>query len=581
MREPAIPDRKRRRGARRYLGPLWGLDWAAIALLPATAVEFGGELGSNQVVAAHLFADYSGPYLALLATFFGLAPGLLVRHLEPTRPELLTASTLRVVVMVVIAVASMRLLVQPEFADPLGPTWRLFLWLGGLALPLWANMLFLRLRGVLSLTALAATVGVGAVFAGAALAMGVALVLPPAGMVVPVALGGSVYVLGIAVACWTDVTGPYLRVVMATSALSALLSFGVAMRIADPPLDTLRVTWFEAWDPIGQRVTVQIERPASQLNGFVEFDLRERSWEVLGRRVERVTYSGGRRVVAQRPGIAYSLDTQAHTRLCVEDGDGERCGPSLRSGRGLLLLGHDRAPLVVANRRKGLVVWNVQDDAEWSVRRDGARIRWPCFVDGPGLYWRVDRGEPPFDQELLMLRGSDAEVQSLTLSESRDCANRGRVDPVGRFVRGRGSTGRASLLFGPGLPEAGVVFDGLVVWNQWSDDGSTLGLLFDPPAVAYWSPEFGLTEPQPRRQLGRLEMSPDGKYAVHLTAAVEGNGRWAVHRVPGDELIADGHFDAGTLRWDDEGGLITLREGRLVRIDPFTATTEVLFPPSR
>ncbi len=551
-------------------------------MLPlATAIQLS-TVETDPYVAAHLFATFGGPYAVALCVFFGLAPGLLLRTREPTRAQLLRASTMRAVVLTGVMLGSLWLLVDPDMSIPTGPTWRLLMWLCGLALPLWANTLFLRLRGMVSLSAVLATIGVGAVFAGGVLLIGVALVLPPAGMIVPIALGGGVYATGIAVACWTDVTGAFLKVVMSVSALSAVISIGVAVRIANPPIDTVQVSWFEAWDPHGQRAVFMIERPPSQLRSFVEYDLRTDTWRNFGRRVERVTYAMGHRVVARRPPVSYTLDTDAYTTLCAEDGQGEeRCGPTLRAGRGLLLRGHDRAPLAVANRRRGLVVWNVQSDQRWSIRRDGARIRWPCFVDGPGLYWRVDHGEPPFQQELLMLDEPDAEVRSLTLRQSSDCASVGRVAPEGRFVRGRGSVGRASRLFGPGMPEEGVDLEGLVTWSSWSDDGTTLGLIFDPPMVAYWTAETGMSGRFPMPNAGRLEMAPDGRHVAYLTEDGHGRGHWSVYRVPEHQLVSRGSFESQTVRWDDDGHLITIQGGQLVRLDPFAATTEVLFPPPR
>ncbi len=577
----------RRRRTWSVFGPTHGLDVIAIALPPLTALALRGDAWSSWA-AAHLMAMYGGPFLALVLFGLGLGPNLLVRYHEATRAELFRASAIRAALAVVAGVGSIWLIVPPDLSHPLGPMWLMLAWLGGLGLPLWANALFLRLEGALTIATFVRALAVGVLSAGGALAAGLLLTLPLSGMVVPVAVGGTVYTSGVAVAAWRDVSGPddahprrWMDVVAVTAAISVAVSLTMATRIANPPLDTLEVDGIMAFDVASQRLAFGIVRRASQLHSIGELDLETGEWVEFGRRDMQVTYADGRRVVARRSRTSYTLDTHGAATLCRETADaGADCGPAIEPGRGLLVRGHQRKPLVLASRESRLLVWDVVTGETWRVHRPGGRIRWACFAGGPSLYWRVQRDQPPYDQELLRLTDDGGEPEQLGLVHEHGCDDDGAVDRVGRFDRGRSAAGQLPSIRGPGLPEGGVELDEAIHTTHWSGDGGTLGIMDKEGGVRFYRPDLGLTEFQPTEARGAIRLSADGKLMANMYGG-GGGKRFSVRTVPDFEPVLLGARRDSDVWWDASGRLVLMRRGQIVRLDPTTGDVEVLFPPPR
>ena len=532
-------------------------------------------------------STYAGPFLAVLMLMFGIFPSILVRRSQPTRAEMFVNSASRAALALVSGIASIWLIISPDLSYPLGPMWRMLAWLGGLGLPMWANALFLRLEGEFTLKTLARAVGIGAISAGTAVLAGVLLVLPILGMLVPVAVGGFVYALGMAVASWRDVDAPvgggarpWSEVMLVTAVISLAVALTLAIRIANPPTDTLYVDSIQNFDPAGQRLAFSVVRRASMLQNVAELDLVSGEWWEFGRRDMQIAYAAGRRVIARASGLSYTLGTNGGVTLCREGHEGIDCGPSLGPDRGLLLRGHDSEPLVAANRGSELIAWNVEDDRRWRVERPGATIRWPCFAAGPSLYFRVQRDEPPYDQELLLLDERGADPSPLPLVHEYGCEDTGRDPRSARFDRGRRRANQPSVVRGPGLPPDGYVIEESVVSASWSDDGSVLAMVMENSTVRYCRPDLGVTDPLPMESHGTVTLNPSGTLAANQYV-VGRSSRFKVRTVPGHEMVLSAQRNDGPILWDRADRLVTLVQGRIVRFDPATGESEVLFPPTR
>ena len=574
----ADPESESHPRRRPLLGPLRGLDLILLAIPVLSALRLRAEVGQSgeSFLAAHLLVSFLGPYLVVSALLFGLRPDLLTRAAAPSSARLLRASTGRVLVLVLVALVSLRVLVKPDLAFTSGPFWQLLLWMGALALPLWTTTLLLRLRGVLSWRALGAALVVLCGFAAGALVLGVVTVLPPAGMIVPLAVGGGVYSAGIWGAAWRRVEGGWLMIEVATATASVVVCTALAFRVADPPLDTLDVTALIAFDEVGQRVAFAVERPLSRFYGMAEYDLEAGSWTEFDRSVGSVVYAQGRRVLARRSGVSYTLDTQGPISLCREDPSGHVCGAKLGRGSGLLVRGHGRAPLVVAHRGRELVVWDLESDRVWKQVRAGA-IRWPCFGPDRTLYWRVQEGEPPYTQEVLRLDEEDPQPEELPLVHREGCGDREQAEPVVRFVRGRRLASTSSTLEGPGLPGGRIEIPGEVGQAAWSTDGRVLALMLHGGLVRYYTTELGLGPALPIERNTGLFLSGDGAL-VSFIVADEPHDRVIVRTVPDNRLVADERGE-GRVFWTGAGKVVFLRDLQLVRLDPADGQVEVLFPP--
>ena len=571
--EPQHPPRRRS-----LLGPSRGLDLILLAIPPLSAVRLrleAGEVG-DEILAAHLLVSFLGPYLVVAALLFGLRPELLSRAEAPTPGQLLRASTVRVTALVIVTLASLRVLVIPDLAYVSGPFWRLLLWMGALALPLWTTTLLLRLRGVLTWRALGVTLLVLGGFAAGALALGVATVLPPAGMAVPLAVGGAVYSVGIWVAAWRRVEGGWLQVEVATAAAAVAVSTVLGFRVADPPLDTVAVTALLAFDEQGQRVAFGVERSLSRFYGMAEYELETGRWREFERSVDLVAYAQGCRIVARRSGVSYTLDTMGAVTLCREDPAGEVCGVKLGPGPRLLVRGHTRAPLVVAHRGRELVAWDLESDRIWKQVRGGL-IRWPCFGADRSLYWRVQAGDPPYTQEILRLDDVAPEPRTLPLIHGEGCEDRGQVEPAARFVRGRHLAGTPSTLEGPGLAGGRVEIPEQVGQSVWSADGQVLALMLQGEMVRYYTPGSGLGPALPMDGNTGLALSPDGAMVAFIVVG-EPHDRVIVRSVPDNQVVAEMPGE-GRVLWTGDDRLLFIQEQQLVRLDPVGGAREILFPP--
>lgn len=560
------------------LGPSRGLDLILLAIPPLSAVRLKAEVGQigDEFLAAHLLVSFLGPYVAVVALLFGLRPELLSRAGAPTSAQLMRASTLRTVALLVVTLLSLRVLVAPDLSYISGPFWRLLLWIGALALPLWSTTLLLRLRGVLTWRALATTLLVLAGFAGVALVLGVITVLPPAGMTVPLAVGGGIYSVGIWLAAWRRVEGGWLQVEVTTAAVAVAASTVLAFRVAAPPMDTLVVTALLAFDDEEQRIAFAVERPLARFYGMAEYELDTGRWTEFERSVGAVVYAHGVRILARRSGISYTLDTRGAITLCREADDGEVCGAKLGPGSGLLVRGHARQPLVVAHRGRELVAWDLESDRTWKLVRSGP-IRWPCFGADRSLYWRVQDGEPPYTQEVLDLDQVDPQPETLPMVHREGCEDRERVDPVARFVRGRRLAGTASWLEEPGLPDGRVEIPEQVGQSVWSSDGQVLALLLQGGLVRYYTPATGLGPALSLERNSSLILSPRGSMVAYITGSEQGD-EVLVRSVPDNSLVTRVP-GGGRVLWTRDDLLLYIQEQRLVRLDPKTGALEVLFPP--
>jgi len=561
---------------RRLLGPSRGLDLILLAIPPLSAVRLSAELAQagDEFLAAHLLGGFLGPYGVAVALLFGLRPELLSRVDDPSPGQLLRASTGWTLALVAVLLGSLRVLLAPDLAYVSGPFWQLLCWIGALALPLWSTALLLRLRGVLTWRALGLTLLVLTGFAALALLLGVVAVLPPAGMTMPLAVGGAVYGAGIWVAAWRRVEGGWMRVEAATAAAAVVVSTVIALRVADPALDTVAVTALIAFDEEGQRVAFAVERTLSRLYGMAEYELEDDRWTEFERSVGSVAYAQGVRILARRGGVSYALDTKGPVTLCREIEQGEECGPKLAPGPGLLVRGHSREPLVVAHRGRELVAWDLESGRAWQQVRDGY-IRWPCFGTDRSLYWRVQVGEPPYTQEVLRLDEADPSPRELGLVHGEGCDDRGWVEPAARFVRGRRLAGTSSTLEGPGL-DGRVAIPESVGQAVWSPDGRVLALMMQGGRLRYYTPETGLGPLLDMERNSGLAMSPDGAMVSFI---VGGEPHQVVVRsVPDNELVARVPGE-GRVFWTGDHRVLFIRDERLVRLDPATGAIEVLFPP--
>jgi hypothetical protein len=556
-----------------------------LTLPPLAALELREDAWSSYA-AAHLAVAYGGPFFTVVLLAFGLWPALLVRREDPTRGEMFVASGVRAGLAVVSALSCVLLIVPPDLAYPLGPTWLMLTWIAGLGLPLWANALFLRIGGKGAGTTLVRTLTLTAISIAGVVLAAVVLVLPITGMIVPFAVGGTVYALSMALAAWRNVSGPrgvgvraWIEVVGVTAVISIGVALTLALRIANPPLDTLKVENILGFDPSGQRIAFGVVRSSSQLHSAVELDLRTGAWLEFGRRDTRIVYAAGRRVIARRSGLAYTLGVAGPIELCRETPAGMACGPSLQPGRGLMLRGHDRESLIVAHRESELIAWNVEDDRRWQVERPGGKIHWPCFVAGPSLYYRVQYDQPPYDQELLLLEEPGAAPTRLGLTHGLGCDDKGRTPPRARFDRGRRRANRPPSVHGEGLPADGFILPELVVSAAWSDDGQVLAMVMESAHVRYYRADLGVTDPQPVESIGPLRLNSDGTLAANQFRE-DGRGFFSVRTVPDHEVVVERQRCDGPVVWDSANRLVTMLEGQLVRVDPRTRTTDVLFPPT-
>ena len=572
----AQPDPPSRR--RSILGPLRGLDLILLLIPPLSGFRLRAEVGQlgDSFLAAHVLIGFLGPYLVVAALLFGLRPDLLSPADKQDDRRLLWASTIRVLALLLLSLFSLRLLVAPDLSSLSGPSWTLLLWIGALALPLWSTSLLLRLRGVLTWRALGITCAILAGFAASALTLGVVTVLPPAGMVVPLAVGGGVYGVGIWLAAWQRVEGGWLRIEVAIAALAMVVSTVLAFRVADPPLDTVHVSTLVAFDDAGQRIAFAVERPLSRFYGVAEYQLETDQWVEFDRSVRSVVYAQGRRIVARSSAIAYTLDTVGPTTLCREAPDGEVCGARLGAGVGLLVRGHSREPLVVAHRGRHLVAWDLESDRVWNQERPGT-IRWPCFGADRTLYWRVQHGEPPYTQEVLRLDEEDPQPQELTLVHGEGCADSERLEPVALFTRGRRLADQASTLEGPGLPDGKVEIPELVGEAVWSQDGAVLALMIEGGLVRYYTPATGLGPALEMERNSGLALSSDGEM-VALIVLGEAESRVVVRSVPDNRLVVEVP-GTGRVFWTADHRVLFIRDEQLVRLDPVTGALGVLFPP--
>ncbi len=556
-------------------------------LPPLIALALRGDAWS-EYAAAHMMAVYAGPFLCVQLLALGVFPSILVRWTEPTRAEMFVNSAGRAALALTSGVAAVWIIVPPDLSYPLGPMWRMLAWLGGLGLPMWANALFLRLEGEFTLRTLARAVGIGVASAGAAVVAGVLLVLPIEGLLVPVAVGGMTYTAGMAIASWRDVDSPvgdgarpWAEVMMVTAVISAAVSLTIAVRVANPPSDTLMVGGIQGYDPVGQRLSFSVVRRASMLQNVAEIDLETGEWWEFGRRDLQIAYAAGRRVIARSAGVSYTLGTEGGVTLCRETEAGSDCGPSLGPERGLILRGHDSRPLVVANRGSELIAWDVQDDRRWRVHRPHGTIRWPCFAAGPSLYFRVQRDLPPYDQELLDLTTPDSTPTPLPLMHEYGCEDVGRAPRAARFDRGRRRANQPSVVRGPGLPDEGVPIVEQVVSASWSDDGRTLAMVMDNATLRYYRADLGVTDPVEVDSRGTVTMNAAGTLAANQYS-VGRSSRFKVRTVPEHEVVLSAQpYDGGPIIWDRKDRIVARVDGRLVRFDPATGEEEVLFPPGR
>jgi hypothetical protein len=561
------------------LGPRWGVDWLLLSVPIASAFRLKAELHvvGDDLLGAELLVAFSGPWFVALALLLGLRPHALVREPEPGVRRLLVASTARIVFGVVTSLIGLTLLLPPDLGGAGSHAWQLLGWLFGVALPLWAIAIALRLRGARTVGTFLVVGGVWSLYATALLGTALLTRLPPQGMRVPAAVGGAILAVGLWLAAWMDVHGRSSRLLAGVGLLALAAAVAVALRVGAFTSDTVRVTSMLDLDVASQRIAVTIERPAAALQSVVEVELTTGAWREFDRGVVHVVYAGGQRVMLRRSRLAQVLDLAGIARLCTS-GDGvERCGPELPWANGLVFSGHDREPLVLASDGPALAAWDLESDRSWILKRPG-RVLWPCFVADRGLYWRLATEEGPFDQELLRLDGPDQTPERLPLTHDQVCDDVGAVLPSARLRFGRRAAGTTTSLEGPGLEGGRIEVPGLV-GGVWSGDGRVLAGMMGGTALRYYAPEYGLGPVEALPPSYWLALSHDGSRLAH-TVWLDPDARLDVRSVPDHDVVASQDLDIGVVRWTDDGRLLLIRGGRLLRYDPATGVEEVLFPPA-
>ncbi len=558
---------------------MWfALPWLAISLPLLTSLRLRLEFPYDSDSAfdgALALADAGGPYIAVLAFWFGLRP----RRREGAS-SVLDQGSGPMLILLSVALLSMALLIPFDIVSTRGPWRRIQAWIGAAALPLWAVSLLLRDRGASRRIAAASALGLVALLVAGSVTAGSLLLLDPWAQLLPLAAAGGVAAFGCVLAAWERVTASTTAVLAGTAVLSLSVALGAAWRVSSPPMASGQVVGVGAIDPGGERAVVAVLWPNVEPVRMAEIDLRQGTSTLLPPLTRQVRYAAGVRVSVRLGRLAYALGRSGPALICREDsGDGEVCGPALAEYAGTVLAPHPRLPKVLGSWHDRFVVWDLETGRSMHVERAGERLRWPCFDTEGGVIWRIQQADGPFLHERLTPKG---DVVPLAIGHRHHCMEETPQPPAARFERGRTTIGKVSTLQGDALPEGTLDLPGTVQLMRWSKDGQTAAMYVeegpDRYSVRFWTAAGGLSGPIAVDGLSNLLVDGAGRYVSWMLPAGRGRLRYEVHAVPGGKLVDAGPAETGAMAWSDDERLLIHQAGRLLWRDPVRRVDEILFP---
>ncbi len=559
---------------------MWfALPWLAVIFPLLTALRLRYEIsgGGGLLTAASLYVAYVGPLFAFCGLWFGLRGAGSVQ-------DILDRGGRPFAALLVAVVAGLWLLMPFDLTLLDGP-WRWLLgWIAAGGLPCFSATILLRTRGHRRRTAALGGVSITALLGLLGVVLGAELYLDPSALLLPVATAGLVASLGLVLSAWGTVTAPTGPLLATSGLLGALLAGASAWSVAHPPDHSAIVEWLDTIDPANNRAVVGVVWPNVTGHRMVEVDLGTGEARPLPRSVDIVRYAAGVRVTSRRGAVGKALGREGTTSLCMERDGLEVCRSVFPAGRNVILDVHPGLPRVVASRGSRMFVWDLKDDIAWQVDRPGEWIRWPCFDEQGGVIFRVPQGEGPYRHERLELTPG-AEAAPLPFEHQHACLGGDGGRPGVRFVRLRSRLKRPSLLFAAGLPEEGLVVPDPVIQTDWSGKGDLVVFLVDDPGpgLSMWLWREGETElrgPLDAHNVPEVLLDWDGGLVASPLRHDGGSWSFLVRALPSGEVVDEGPIDGAPVRWTSEGrDLVFVQGGHLMRRDPRTRESTVLFPP--
>lgn len=576
-----------RRGSR-ALG--WAIEALALALPLRTATRLGraSESSAEAVLGSEILVDLLMIWSLLLAAVLGFLGSWFVSSARASDPLAgVRASTWRMLVVLLVAGASLGLVEPPDFMRWDGAWRRLGTFLAIGPVPLWACASLLRSRGVGLLPAAGVCLAVGAVAVGGTWLVGKALFLHQQAALAPLAAVGVVSSVGLALSTWERVPGRWQALVPAIAGLGMAVAGAMSFFLTRAPLETGWVDEVIEVDRRTGRAVVVISQGNTRPRLF-SVDRTPVAVTPLHPRTERVTESADGWVELRRSWRSTLFGGEGAFAVCVGRGAEEVCVDHLVRGNSPLFAGHPRRERVVVFGGEEILAWDLDTDRVWLLRREGA-IRWPCQTEAGDLIWRMQTESGPYRHETFAFpadaagtvsRPGDASgsVEELPLDHDLQCVAGSLAEPTGNFRRGRRRLGRLSKLTGPGLPEDGIHVDGSVGTVRWSDDGKTAAIVTDGnQSVRFYNEAWGLRPALPIPGIQGPELSGDGRWMARPVELGGGVTGFEVRTVPDGE--ARFRVPAiGPPRFDGLGGILQVWEGNLATIDVESGEATPLFP---
>jgi hypothetical protein len=570
---------------------LWPVTQLGVLLFPlVTAWRLGLEVGSQADAgfAGDLMLDMVVVWATLCGLLLGLVPELFVAPASRgDRTAMVTAVSRRMFAVLVLVPLSIAIVEPPDLLNP-GRVWRqVTLLMAAVVVPTWAGMLLARVRGLGPVVTLVIVPTWGLVVIGGAVIAGRLAHLDSQALQTVAASAGVVGSIGLYLAVTETVTASLGRVLGAVALLAGALAATVTWWLAHPPLEMAWVVGPAGANSETSEIFIHVLEP----------NLHERIFSVDSEGtvtpnpygVVDVEFLGRWQVMAL---LSPDLPLVPRTvRLCAsEAGREDRCVAARSRSRGVHVDTHGSVPLVLMVTRHAIVVWNLETDAAWQVRRPDHRVRWPCFDEDGGLIWRLQTEEGPYRHERLDLAGvppGDSSlppevselVQPLPTDHGFQCRTGGGKGTVGRFVRGRKLVGRPHVLHGPGLPSGGAKLASTVGPASWSGDGRTFVYGIGRNQVRFYRPEFGLSAPVTLPNMVDPKLSPDGSLVAHSDGSTDGATAFVVRSVPDGAVVLRFSSEASEPTWHGSGHMLRVEAGRLLVLDARTGLEKVVFPP--
>jgi len=570
---------------------LWPATQLGVLLFPLlTAWRLGLEVGSRADVgfATDLMLTMMSLWATLCGLLLGVAPELFVPAAARGEPAvMLRAVSRRMFAVMLMVPVSMAIVEPPNFVDP-GPVWRqIALLMAAVVVPTWAGTLLARIRGLGPVATLVVVPTWGLLVIGGAVMASRLAYLDPQALQTAVASAGVVGSIGLYLAVTETVSASLPRVLGAVGLLAAALGAAVTWWLAHPALEMAWVV-----EPAGANsgtgeILIHVVEPNLQGRVFsIDAEGRARPHPHGVTDVEFLQ----RWQIMARPSLDLPFLPRT-VRLCASTaGREERCVAARFRNRSVHVDGDGSAPVALMVTRHAILVWNLETDAAWTVRRPDHAVRWPCFDEDGGLIWRLQTEEGPFLHQrvdLAALPASDASaplevsefVQELPTDHPHQCRTGGGDGTVGRFVRGRALVGRPHMLSGPGLPGGVVELEPIIGPASWSADGGTFVYGIGDHQVRFYRPEFGLSAPVTLPNMVEPKLSPDGALVVHFDESEDGVIDFVVRSVPDGALVLRYSTEESRPTWYGPDRMLRVEAGRLLSFDARTGEERVLFPP--